>query len=197
MIDIDVKADTKDFVRRLTRHQRKQVPYATAVSLTRTVQDAQGSMIAAIPHIFNVTKKWWLKQQPTGIKIRPATKLKLLASVYTDAYFAALQERGGTKTPHAGRVLAIPTDKVPRSRRKAGGARTMANQKKAFVTDSGIYRRKGGKRSRVVEKLFTFSKSAQVRPRFRFKEIVSKVARRRFKAHFVRELGKALRSTRR
>jgi len=195
MIDLKIKADIKEVTRHLNRVQRRQLPYAIAVALTKTAQDAQTSIQRAIPHIFNVTKKWWLKTQPTGIKVKPATKVNPTATVYTDAPFADLQEEGGVKRPK-GKVLAVPTAKVPKSRRKAGGAAVMMKQKKTFATKTGIYRKKGPKKARTVEKLFTFTKKAMIRPRFGFKDIAEKVARRRFKAHFLKALERALRTAR-
>ena len=195
IMELNVRAETKKVERYLNRIQRRQLPFAIARALTWTVQDAQKSIIAAIPHIFRVTKKWWLKTQPTGIKIRPATKIHLTATVYTNAPFADLQESGGTKRPR-GRMIAVPTAKTPKSRRKAGGAAVMMKQKKTFATKTGIYRRKGGKKNQTIEKVFTFTKKARVRPRFGFKDIARKVAVRRFPNHFYKSLTQALRTAR-
>ncbi len=195
MVEMNVKADIREVTRYLNKVQKRQVPYAIALALTRTVQDAQKSLIAAIPHIFKVTKKWWLKNQPTGVKIRPATKADLTASVYTNAPFAGLQEEGGIKRPRK-KFLAVPTKNTPKSRRKAGGAGVMMKQKKTFATASGIYRRKGGKRNQTIEKLYTFTEKARVRPRFGFKDIARKVALHRFKKNFETALTKALRTAR-
>lgn len=196
MIEIKVEDNLADFNRRLTQLEKKEMPYATAVALTRTVQDAQSAIISAIPHIFKTTKKWWLKQQPTGIKITPAKKIRLLASVYTSAFFAALQEAGGVKTPHRGKNLAVPSDKVPKSRRKSGGARKTLDMKRTFATKRGIYRKKGGKKKPIIEKQYTFSRTAIIPKRFGFKRIAAKVTARRFKQHLERELGKAVEKTR-
>ena len=145
MISINVKSNIKQFTRDLSRIEKKQVPFATARALTWTAQDVQKWLIKKIPSIFNVTKKWWLKQQPTGIKIKPAKKNHLVSSIYTKAYFANLQEEGGTKIPIKSKKLLIPSKKVPKSRRKAGGAALMLKGKKVFSTARGIYRGKGGK----------------------------------------------------
>ena len=195
MIELNVKGDIRQVTRYLNKVQKRQVPFAIALALTRTVQDAQKSIQSAIPHIFKTTKKWWAKSQPTGIKIRPATKANLTASVYTNAPFAELQEEGGTKRPRK-RFLAVPTKATPKSRRKAGGASITMKQKKTFTTEAGIFRRKGGKRSQTIEKLFTFTKQARIKPRFGFKGIARKVARRRFKKNFEMALAKALRTAR-
>ena len=81
MISINVKSNVKQFTKGLRRIEKKQIPFATARALTWTAQDAQKWLIKKIPSIFNVNKKWWLKQQPTGIKIKPAKKNDLVSSV--------------------------------------------------------------------------------------------------------------------
>jgi hypothetical protein len=198
MLDkIEVQDNLVDFERKLTRLEKKDLPFATAVALTRTVQDAQGSIIQAIPHIFKTTKKWWLPRQPTGVKIKGANfrAAKFTASVFTKAYFAALQEEGGIKTPHRGKLLAVPTQAVPKSRRKSGGARKTMSLKSAVATRWGVYLRKGGKKNPRLEKQFTWASSATVPARFGFKLMADKVARRRFRQHLDRELAKAVAKT--
>ena len=191
-----VKSNIKEFSRWMNNVEKKQLPYATAVALTRTAQDVQSYIIDAITRIFNVTKKWWLKQQPTGIKIKSAKKTDLHSSIYTNAYFADLQEDGGTKRPHDNRTMAVPTDNTPKSRRKSGGAKTMMQQKKTFSIASGIYRRKGKGKNSTLEKLFTYTKTASIRPRFNFKSMAMRIASRQFPKRFAESLTKALKSAR-
>jgi hypothetical protein len=197
MLKISVRSNVKKFTRGLTRIQKQQVPFATARALTWTAQDVQQAIIDRIPHVFNVTKKWWLKQQPTGVKIRPAKKTSLSARVYTEAHFAQLQEEGGTKRPTKSKNLLVPTSKVPKSRRKSGGAAIMLKQGKTFSTKKGIYRRKGPKRSQVVELLFARTKTAHISPHFGFKRTAVKAVRSRFKHNFAKSLSKALETARR
>lgn len=196
MISINVKSNVKQFTRHLNRIEKKQVPFATARALTWTAQDVQKWLIKKIPSIFNVTKKWWLKQQPTGIKIKPAKKNDLVSSIYTKAYFANLQEEGGAKRPTRSKNLVIPTKKVPKSRRKAGGAAVMLKGKKVFSTARGIYRRKGGKKSKTIELLFHKERSANINPRFNFKQTAHSIATRMFKRNFLRSLANALKTGR-
>lgn len=196
MISINVKSNVKQFTKGLKRIEKKQIPFATARALTWTAQDAQKRLIKKIPSIFNVTKKWWLKQQPTGIKIKPAKKNHLVSSVYTNAYFAERQEEGGTRRPTKSKNLVIPTKKVPKSRRKAGGATVMLKGKKVFSTARGIYRRKGGKKSKSLELLYHKEKSANIKPRFNFKQTVRTIATRTFKRNFLKSLANALKTAR-
>lgn len=193
-MDFNVKNNIKQATRGLNKIQKKQVPYATALALTRTAQECQKYIQSKITSIFKVTKKWWLKQQPTGIKIKPATKTNLVSSVYTSAYFAELQEEGGTKRPTRSNKLLIPLPRVPKSRRKAGGATQMLNNQNVFSTGKGIYRRKGGKRrkNQTIEILFHKDQTAHVKPRFRFKIMAELVAKRVFDQEFYKALSKAI-----
>lgn len=197
MLKISVRSNVKEFTRGLTRIQKKQVPFATARALTWTAQDVQKAIMERIPRVFNVTKKWWLKQQPTGIKVRPAKKTHLASRVYTEAHFADLQEDGGTKRPRQSKSLLVPSNKVPKSRRKSGGAAAMLKGKKTFSNRKGIYRRKGPKRNQTVELLFARTKTAHIRPRFGFKRTAVKTVRARFKRNFARSLSKALETAKR
>jgi hypothetical protein len=196
MMELNVKHNAKAFIRQLDRVQRKQVPFALARALTWTAQECQKAIQDQIPKTFSVSKKWWMKQQPTGIKIKPAKKNKLWALVYTNAYFARLQEEGGIKTPLRAGKLQIPTDKVPKSRRKAGGARIMLGQKKVFSHKGGVYRKVGRKKERRVELLFWKTRTATITPRFGFKALAHKVGSKVFPEKFRLSLADALKRAR-
>ena len=200
-MEISVKHDLKKLTRKLNRFQNSQVPFATAVTLTRTVQAAQKEIQEQIPNRFNVTKKWWLKQQPTGVKIKPATKRQLWASVFTKAYFAPLQEEGGTKRPTKSSKLAVPTANVrAKKRRKSGGVGEVINRPKTFFgkTKNGktaLYHRRT-KKPYPIELLYVFSPTAHIKRRFKFKKTAFAVAKKQFSRIFTRELIKAIRSAR-
>ena len=193
---IKVKSNVKQVANMLNKYQRRQIPYATARGLTWTVQGAQRTIINDLSNRMTKTRKWALKQQPTGVKITPAKKDNLTASVYTRAHFAENQEEGGTKFPYKGRALAVPTARVPKSRRKSGGARIMMKQKKTFANRRGIYRKKGGKKNPSIEKLYTLTTSARIMPRMRFRQTASMYCVNRFQYHFMRSLRMALRTAR-
>lgn len=198
MIDLNVKSNIKEVTRHLNDIQKKQVPFAAARALTWTAQDAQSYIQDKIQTIFNITKKWWLKQQPTGIKIIPAKKNHLVSSVYTDAYFGPLQEEGGTKRPRRSKSLLIPTDKTPKSRRKAGGAAASLKAQNVFSDKRGIFRRTGGRKrkNQKLAMLFHRDDSAKIKPRFGFKTMAAKIAAKKFKDNFLKSLEQALKTMR-
>lgn len=199
-IEMSVKAEVKEATRYLTRVQRKQLPFATARALTWTAQAAQKEIQEEIPQRFKVTKKWWLKQQPTGIKIAPATKQKLEASVFTRAHFARLQEDGGTKRPFKSSKIAVPSDNVKaKKNRRSGAVREQSAKPKVFYanTKSGnraLFERKSKNR---VKLLYTFTSTARVFKRFRFVETGERAVRENFNKLFNSSLAKALRTARR
>jgi hypothetical protein len=81
----------------------KDVRFVAAKSLTNTAQEIQVSVRAHIREAFVLRKPNFEK----SIKLRPATKQNLQASVYTMAGFAALQQTGGRQMAKSGR-LAVP-----------------------------------------------------------------------------------------
>lgn len=193
MFNLNVKSNAKEFTRYLDDVQRRQVPFALARALTWTVQDGQKAVQDHIPAVFEAKVKWWAKNQPTGIKIEPAKKDRLTAAVYTDAYFAKLQEDGGIKAPFKSSKLQVPSERVPKSRRKSGGVKVMLAQKKTFSTKRGVFRKVGGKKDRRVELLYWKTKTAVIKPRFGFRSVVYNTTLKVFPDKFSRSLASALR----
>ncbi len=194
MPEVIIKDNIKEFTRFLSRVEKKQVPFATSRAINDTAVDAQKSIQAAIPHIFDNRKKWWLKQQPTGIKIKFSNKTRLTASIFTNAPFAELQEKGGIKTPKSGGVIAVPTAKVAKRYRKAGGARQLLQSSdKIFSTKKGIFKKRG---KSSITTMFVYTKTANVRRRFGFARIAEKVVKRKFNRNFATRLQQALRTAR-
>ena len=117
MFDLNVRSNAKEFTRYLDRVQKKQVPFALARALTWTVQDCQTGIIDRIGKVFRSRVKWWLKKQPTGIKIEPAKKDSLTACVYTKAYFCNIAGRWRSQDAAQGRQASNPyrqcTEKPP------------------------------------------------------------------------------------
>lgn len=88
---------------RLIALGESNVRFVTAKTLTNTAQAAQEKIKQHIKSTFVLRKPNFEK----SIKVRPATKQTLQASVYTMAGFATLQQTGGKQTAQTGR-LAVP-----------------------------------------------------------------------------------------
>jgi hypothetical protein len=197
-MEIVVQDNIKEFTQQLNYIQRNQVPFATSRAINDTAVDAQESVVKNVQHNFKNLKRWWLRQQPTGIKVRFSNKRLLTARVFTDVYFAERQEKGGVKTPRTGKNLAIPMPAVPRKYRTSHGAKQMMQERKNVfkVEGKGIFQRRGKKRY-PIQLLWALAPSAQVKPRFHFEEIIGKVVKRRFNTHFQKRMQQALDSAKR
>lgn len=111
---LSVRADVKEVERWLTRLERQQLPFATALALTRTAQHIQRKTIPAIlPRVFERPTRW--TQQ--GFFIEPARKTKLQASINikdrpqgsgTPAFnYLAIQQSGGQRRRAKGHEVAL------------------------------------------------------------------------------------------
>lgn len=178
----------------LNRVERNQVPFATSRALNDTAKAAQGMIISRIGRVFANKKTWWKERQPTGVKIIRSNKKNLSAYVYSKAYFLELHEEGGIKTSKKGNNLAIPAKIAPKRFKKSGGARQLLNSNpRAFSTKTGIYRRRGKKR---VEKLFTYSRTANINPVLDFKKTTRRAVIKHFERNFKKRLSQALKTAR-
>lgn len=198
---IAVKVDTSKV---FLKQNLTQVPFATALALTRTAQDAQAEVRRELTTRFTIRNNWVSQ----GIRIIKATKQNLEAVVYSKDDFMVLQEKGGAKTPR-GNSIAIPEG----ARTNKRGIVTAANRPGALRSRPGVFRaRIGGldglwqrirghkskrrKGERVLKLLFVFKPSVPVSARFGFVETVRKIARSRFARQFELALGQAIKTAR-
>jgi hypothetical protein len=122
MFTVNVSSNIRALTQGMTDIATRQIPFATSLALNRTSKAVQDKLVADVPSRFHTTRKWWLPQQPFGIKTQTSNKTNLTAAVYSKAYFAPLQEDGGTKTASGtkgAKELAIPTNSLPQGLRKS------------------------------------------------------------------------------
>jgi hypothetical protein len=111
VFSISVTSDVQSTIRQL-QVRRDQVPFATALALTRTAQDGQAEIRRQLPSRFTIRTPWVAK----GVRYKPADKRSLTAMVYDVDAFMRIQETGGEKVSIHKRVfdygdyLAIPID---------------------------------------------------------------------------------------
>jgi hypothetical protein len=74
---ISVKADISQITRKLSALEKEQVPYATAVALTRTAKFTQAALVKQMSSDFNEPTSYTLN----ALRIEPATKTKLHALI--------------------------------------------------------------------------------------------------------------------
>jgi hypothetical protein len=192
-----------------------QVPFATALAMTRTAQQGQSLIRSEVlPARFTLRRAPWMKQ---NVRITPATKAKLEASVQ-DTYAAMeLQETGGTKIPY-GSSIAVPLsgarprpnalvadeDRPHAVMQRGGfirngimyavalkhtGARRKLNRNIAGIASTGSWERK-------IVPMYALVPRAVIHQRYGFEQAVLKVIEANFKNNFHDAFLRAVRTAR-
>lgn len=195
---LSVKSNIAQFRRQMRREQRSQLPFATAVALTRTGKDAKAAVEKKLPDVFDRPTPFTQR----GVAALPASKRRMYSRVLikdAQAKYLKLQEDGGTRRP-AGRALVIPFS-ARRNRYgniARGGVRRLLARDDTF---SGVVRGIGGiwqrRRDGTVVLLVAYEDQATYRPRFGFAKTVDEIARQRFDAHFRAAFSEAMETARR
>lgn len=163
---IDIRSDIDKIARNLDLVERKQLPFAINLTLNKLAVKAQEAIIQRAQKVFYNKNRWYDRYQRTGIKVDFAAKSNLVASVYTKAHFAQIQEEGGIKRAYHGGNLAVPTGNVPKRLRNSGALRVSGGDRSIFKAGSSIFRRISNQK---LQKLYSLTPQAKVRPRFCFK----------------------------
>ncbi len=182
---IQVEANDRD-ARKALRGLEKQARFASAVALTRTVKDAQEEVRRQLPERFTIRTGWVAK----GIRIKPARKNDLEASVRVLDDFMALQETGGLRKSQSGEALAVPVGARPTPR-----SRHFIAPRPDEPQTHAVWRR-GGRKGRKLKLMYVFQSQVRLEPRFDFMEMVKAVVEARFQENFNDALHEALASAR-
>lgn len=199
---IEIEADTKALVRQLDLFAADQMPFATALALTKTAQAARDQVRQELPERFTIRRPW----VPRGVTIDPATKADLTAEVGSMDEFMIRQEEGGTKRPKR-KMLAVPTDQLQRTKTgaisKANRPGKVLKQKKAFIITATsqakrarpgtvmIARRKSKQRY-PIEVLYSLTPRAEVPPRWEFENTVRGVVDEQLGPQFIKAMDRAV-----
>ena len=170
----------------------KQIPFVVAKTLTQIAQQSQQEVRK------NIREKFFIRKKSGGfessIRIKPATKTKLTAEVYTMAAFAALQQTGGIKKAKDGR-LAIPSYQGINQVKKRSDANSpphyLAGDAFKIKTKSGaeaIAQRKG----KELKILFFLRKSADIDKRLDMIEITTNTVKDHFDRKFIKNLDEVI-----
>ncbi|MEK7766078.1 MAG: hypothetical protein AAB368_07545, partial [bacterium] len=194
----------------LSAFAARQLPFATAVSLTRLAQGAQDELRKTLPSFFKVRGP----RVGRGVTINRAEKRdwpRCKAEVGTRDEFMARQVTGGEKRPEKGAArVAIPTRFVASQRTSAGAIparlkpRVVRSRKGAWVTrETGsaqlflaVGQAKGVQARLRNAVLFLLRTRAKIRPRWPFVRVAGEKARKDYRAIFARELTAAAKSAR-
>ena len=179
IISLQIKSKASD---ELATIASKHIPFAVAKTLTQIAQQSQQEVRKSIKEKFFIRKKSGGFE--SSVRIKPATKTKLTAEVYTMAAFAALQQTGGVKKANDGR-LAIPSYQAISQVKKRSDSNSpssyLAGDAFKIKTKSGaeaIAQRKG----KEFKILFFLRKSAHIDKRLDMIEITTNTVKDRFDA---------------
>ena len=198
---------TSDALLGLRDVQRRQIPFAQALALTRTAQAAQQEIRQGMSKRFTLRSSFVER----GVRIKAATKRSPAAEVFWRAPGGgsrrsfvdrlAIQETGGTVRPPK-RTIPIPRDVrrgkggiIPKSQRPA----RLLDHRNVFLQDARggavILQRVGKGRPRLL--FFLTDKPTRFEPRFDFKATARATARRVYNREFGKAFSKALATRRR
>lgn len=171
----------------LMKGLEKQVPYATAVALTRIAQRAQEVLRGELPTDFVIRSTWLDK----GIRITSAKKRDFVAGtmrseVGSTDRFMALQAEGGKRDAKGSNGQAIPVGvrPTPQTRTPRGkwpGA--LLKRKGYFVGEVasgkiGVFRRLTRERYPIALQYWLKDGPVDVPPRWRFAKVVDELVAR-------------------
>jgi hypothetical protein len=195
---------------------KNQLPFANALALTRTAQDAQGDVRQGLPVRFTIRRASWMR---ANVKIKAAKKTDLVATVEDTFDAMGLQEAGGQKLPTVGQYLAVPLEGARSTPRKLisdgdrphevmgsglGFIRPNANgvpiMYRAFFKRGRTRGVRGVKGmgsatwSREIMPMYALVRRADVKPRYEFDVTVEKAVQARFRQNFDDAIQKAVKT---
>ncbi|RFA24356.1 hypothetical protein CAI21_22030 [Alkalilimnicola ehrlichii] len=199
----------REILRNLDNVQRQQLPFATAMALTRTAMGGRESVMASMPDQLDRPTPFTKR----GIAYRRATKRNLQAAIFvrpTQEQYLRYQVDGGTRRP-SGQAIPVPTSNM---RKNAYGnmpkgkvKRLLSNRQKYFSGTprggqggAGIWERvgtrsrRGGQRIRMLVSWESQARYAD-RP-FKFYETAYAAVRRNYARNLRDAVERALRTAR-
>lgn len=214
-MEISVQTDIDRALRQLTSiTEAQQLRFAVAAALTDTALDGQAEVRRNMRRRFIIRRDWIIK----GIRIKPATKAKLEAWVYSIDEFMGRQERGEAKRPARDTHLAVPYQARTSPQaiiRNADLPQHLGKKEIEIVNRKGVKRTikgKGGeafkfeaggvtylvrRRGAKLEFLYALQRQTKpLKPRLGLADDVRMIARTRFGRHLQRRMEMALRTAR-
>ena len=188
MLDLRIKVDAAAAARQVKDIAQNQIPFTTALALTRTAQKAQKVIRQALPERFIIRRKAWALG---GIRVEAANKRMLTAVIKDINPYMGLQEIGGTKFP-MGKNIAVPLKGARASRRSMISEQNKPRQ----LLDSGrgfiVHLPKSGRefsctwrgRRKGLAFMYVLIPSAEIREAYRFGETVQTTVDRVFESTF-------------
>ena len=209
MIEVNVKANIKEFKKGLTRVQRKQIPFASSVALNKTgvlVLQGLGNTASKTFEGGATTSTLRAFKPPKGLKgrrhnIKFSTKKDLSTEIFLPpwaANYLQYQIDGGVrKTIGKGTGVPTPNKKLNKFGNIPGRKSGLVKGKKQFIGEikgiNGVWERYGTG-GRNVRLLIAFEKDPNYSPKFSYYGTAKRMVDVHFKRKMKIELSKALRS---
>jgi hypothetical protein len=208
-VGVFVQTNLAELFSYLDKAARKQVPFATAVALTRLAQAGQTRYRSELPKKFELRSAWTQR----GILIKPARRSdwpNVRSEVGSRDDYMAMQEEGGTKRPRKARNLSLPGKRFARKLRGASGRipssrrpkQLLAKKKTYYLTQlqsgkskgmQAILKRRKGAHDRTRDRVvYIYRPQGKIRPRADFRPIVTRRAQELYGPIFDRVLRQAL-----
>lgn len=214
MPEVSIKVDVESAVNALETVRTEQLPFATALALTRVAQAARDQVKASLRDKYR-NRGGSLAFLMQGVRMDPAAKTDLLATVYDVDWFMAYQEEGGTKQATNAsmweriRAAAIADVRFPPSVAAAlaqKGSGYFVNQFRnggwflghRYLTGEADQRDIDGTRfgNPGFSVVMLLEKSVEVKPSFGMKETVEGIVGDRFAAVFADAMEHAIATAR-
>ena len=179
----------------------KQIPFATALALTRTAKEVQREEIAHIRTAFTARGSWLREGGRFGVGITPASKENLVAVVESRAPWLEAHEEGTNRTPE-GAHFAIPQKDIRRTKTQviSRSQRPKALQRAFKVeTKRGVpllLQRVGRGTRSILRVMYQLTGRATIAPRLRFVETGRAEVERVWRRIFSEALDRAIRTAR-
>lgn len=202
MVEVRFDTNARELSAGVRLFARTEIPFATAVALTRLAQDSVAEQRRQMPKRMKIRSKGVLRL----VTLKRAEKRdhpRAFSLVGVRAEFLARHERGGIVRPTKAKRWAIPTARIKRTVkgkiRKAQRPRRLLEKKNVWGERSGpgaIRRRPRGGGGRI-ETLYLYRPKIRLKPRLELRKTVRQTVRRMYRRRFNEELTKAVRSRRR
>jgi len=203
---IDIKTNIKEVTKDLSRTQKKQIPFATAMAINSTLGIGRGNTGKKLDKVLGQQMKAKLdKPRPQTTKAfyrQGATKSKLtgvLGFVDWAAKFMHFQIEGGQRSSGKSGKIGVPIKgnanlnafgNIP-GLKNSGYVKGKKQEILTIGKTTGVWEKHKGK----VEKLMVvFKNSVNYSPKFPFYKIANGYIDNNFSKNLIKELNKALRS---
>jgi len=116
MLEISLKAEVEAVEKKLSRLENRQLPFVTAVTLTRLAEESRDANKDEMSRVFNLRSDWMQK----GVKINSANKKdfktgKIHSRVFDKDSYMTIHTEGGTRRPEKHKNISIPSEEYEKT----------------------------------------------------------------------------------